>query len=236
MKWSNDFQFFWKTKITNAAASKIQNAQSYLCMHHYPASSVIGRWQYWRIITSIWRWVAGLMLWWTISCNVFLWLRGANWEVGKAPPKSINELPPSSTTRSTTLVRALQCICGSHGVLAVWNLSKQNNWCRRENVEIRPSSHQKKSTGGNGDGHVLLGSEVPCPFNLFFYKGQNYLQKILSDLDFVGKIMEAISFLGLMALFHRNHFHLALNVNQLGGHIGPHKMASVWRDDNMPRF
>ena len=85
--------------------------------------------------------------------------------------------------------------------IATWNLGKQDDWCRKKNNEIHSSLPKKSS-----DGHC-----VPCPFNTFFWNGQNYLQTMLSDLDFVGDIPEAISFLGPTS-FHKNPFLLPLTL------------------------
>ena len=116
-----------------------------------------------------------------------------------------------------------------------WNVSKQNDWYRRKTIDIHSSSLQK-GCNDTSDVHVALGRDVPCPFHIFFHKGRNYLHKMLSDLDFVGEITEAISFLGPVASFHRNPFLLTLNVDELGGPINSQKVASVWKDVNMVRF
>jgi hypothetical protein len=114
--------------------------------------------------------------------------------------------------------------------IATWNLGKQDDWCRKKNIEIHSSPPKKSSLVVISDRHC-----VPCPFNTFFWNGQNYLQKMLSDLDFVGNIPEAISFLG-PSPFHRNPFLLPLDIDQLawGGNIIAE--SKMWKDVNAPRI
>ena len=111
-------------------------------------------------------------------------------------------------------------LLGVAEAIATWNLDKQDDWCRKKNIEVHSFT----------DGHC-----VPCPFNTFFWSGQNYLQKMLSDLDFVGDIPEAISFLGPTP-YHRNPFLLTLDIDQLawGGNIMAE--SKVWKDVNAPRI
>lgn len=114
--------------------------------------------------------------------------------------------------------------------IATWNLGKQDDWCRKKNIEIHSSPPKKSSLVVISDRHC-----VPCPFNTFFWNGQNYLQKMLSDLDFVGNIPKAISFLG-PSPFHRNPFLLPLDIDQLawGGNIIAE--SKMWKDVNAPRI
>jgi hypothetical protein len=113
--------------------------------------------------------------------------------------------------------------------IAAWNLGKQDDWCRKKHIEIH-SSLPNKSRVGSADGHC-----GPCPFNTFFWNGQNYLQKMLSDSDFVGDMTEAISFLGPTP-FHRNPFLLPLDIDHLawGGNVIVE--SKVWKDVNPARI
>ncbi|KAL7539963.1 hypothetical protein ACHAXR_009754 [Thalassiosira sp. AJA248-18] len=112
--------------------------------------------------------------------------------------------------------------------IAAWNIGKQDDWCRIKNIEIHASSLPEESTVGS--------AVAPCPFNIFLWNGQNYLQKMLSDLDFVGDIAEAISLLGSGVSFHRNPFLLPLGVDALGGPLFPDMKTTAWKDVNMQRI
>lgn len=114
--------------------------------------------------------------------------------------------------------------------IATWNLGKQDDWCRKKNIEIHSSPPKKSSLVVISDRHC-----VPCPFNTFFWNGQNYLQKMLSDLDFVGDIPEAISFLGPTP-FHRNPFLLPLDIDQLAWSGNIMAESKLWKDVNAPRI
>ena len=111
--------------------------------------------------------------------------------------------------------------------IAAWNLDKQDEWRQKKKIEIHSSPTSKLSTLSTG----LDSSVAPCPFHVFFWNGQNYLQKMLSDLDFVGNITEAIVFLGNIS-FHRNPFLLPLNIDKLAW--GNHSVveSNVWKDIN----
>ena len=115
--------------------------------------------------------------------------------------------------------------------IAAWNLDKQDEWRRKKNIEIHSSPTSKLSTLSTG----LDSSVAPCPFHVFFWNGQNYLQKMLSDLDFVGNITEAIVFLRNVS-FHRNPLLLPLDIDKLAW--GNHDVveSNVWKDINAMRI
>ena len=115
--------------------------------------------------------------------------------------------------------------------IAAWNLDKQDAWLRKKNIETHSSPTNKLSSLSTG----LDSSAAPCPFNVFLWNGQNYLQKMLSDLDFVGNITEAILFLGNVS-FHRNPFLLPLDIDKLAwGNCGVME-SNVWKDINAVRI
>lgn len=118
--------------------------------------------------------------------------------------------------------------------IEAWNRGKQDDWYRKRNIDVHAPLHQESPTC-TADEHILR-SGVPCPYNIFFWNGQNYLQKMLSDLDFVGDIIEAISCLGSNTSFHRNPFLLPLGVDELIGPISPCIKNHVWNDINLQRI
>lgn len=114
--------------------------------------------------------------------------------------------------------------------IEAWNRGKQDDWYRKKNINAHASSlHQESPT-------CDALRCVPCPYNIFYWNGQNYLQKMLSDLDFVGDIIEAISCLGSNTSFHRNPFLLPLGVDELIGPISPCIKNHVWNDINLQRI
>lgn len=135
--------------------------------------------------------------------------------------------------------------------ILAWNLSKQDDWHRKKNIEIHATALREKNvaigatplpeegptTAVGEDAGQTKCTDSPCPFNTYIWNGQNYLQKMLSDLDFVGDITKAISFLGAYTPFHRNPFLLPFGVDQLVWGCSP-KMGSnsVWKDANIGRI
>jgi len=123
--------------------------------------------------------------------------------------------------------------------IAAWNIGKQDEWYHKKNIEIHSSSlSEEPRAGDDADGQTLR-SGLPSPFNSFSWKGQQYLQKMFSDLDFVGDITEAISFLGAGAPFHRNPFLLPLGIDQLVGEqilLSPRMRTNAWKDVNVQRI
>ncbi|KAL3765611.1 hypothetical protein ACHAW5_008268 [Stephanodiscus triporus] len=99
--------------------------------------------------------------------------------------------------------------------IAAWNLGKQDDWCRKKNIDTHYCG--------------------PFPFNTFFWNGQNYLQKMISDLDFVGDMTQAISFLGPTP-FHRNPFLLPLDIDHLAWGSNVIVESKVWKDVNPARI
>ena len=117
-----------------------------------------------------------------------------------------------------------------------WNRSKQDDWYRRKIIESHASysMSDESPVGSLNDTHISC-SDVPCPPNVFFWNGQNYLQKMLADLDFVGDIIEAIACLGSNTSFHRNPFLLPLGVDELCGPVSPQIRSNTWSDVNIQR-
>ncbi|KAL9182239.1 hypothetical protein ACHAXT_012891 [Thalassiosira profunda] len=119
--------------------------------------------------------------------------------------------------------------------ISAWNLGKQEEWYRKKNIEAHAdasSSAGSPAVGGANDGPIV-GPDERCPFNTYVWNGQNYLQKMLFDLDFVGDIPEAISVLGAGTSFHRNPFLLSLGVGELWW--APSVTTTAWKDTNLPR-
>ena len=99
--------------------------------------------------------------------------------------------------------------------ITAWNWSKQNNWRRQKN---RKNTFVPDLPSADDDAREVDAIEAlyqPHPFNVFLWNGENYLQKMLSDLDFVRDIPEAFSFLGSDSSFHRNPLLLPLGVDEL---------------------
>ena len=106
--------------------------------------------------------------------------------------------------------------------ITAWNLSKQDDWSRQKNRDFNCNhlgisfncvrSESKESPGNAIDASITAQS---CPTNLFLWNGENYLQKMISDLDFVRDIPEALTFLGSGCPFHRNPFLLPLDIDEL---------------------
>lgn len=135
-------------------------------------------------------------------------------------------------------VRVQKLLYGIHNAsvgvveaIAAWNLDKQDEWLQKKNIETHPSPTNKVSTLSTG----LDGSVAPCPFNVFFWNGQNYLQKMLSDLDFVGNITEAIVLLENVS-FHRNPFLLPLDIDILAWDNHGVIESNAWQDINAMRI
>ena len=131
--------------------------------------------------------------------------------------------------------------------ISAWNISRQEEWYHRKNIEevhvasSLPVESPVESPIGNSDddaaGYPTTNNVPGVPFNTFLWNGQNYLHKMLSDLDFVGDITEAISFLGSGTQFHRNPFLLSVGVDQLGWMLTTAtKIGSVWKDVNAQRI
>ena len=94
--------------------------------------------------------------------------------------------------------------------ITAWNISKQDEWHRKKNIDkIHALSLPVGGDDGDTDDHQIIATQqgqydhqssnnvqMTCPFNTYSWNGQNYLHKMISDLDFVGDIVEAILFLG----------------------------------------
>lgn len=93
--------------------------------------------------------------------------------------------------------------------ITAWNQFKQQAWYRKKTIELHNAS--LNSPHSDSIGYI----SERCPFNTFVWNGQNYLRKMLSDVDFAGDILEALNFLGPSTSFHRNPFLLPLNVDEL---------------------
>ena len=129
--------------------------------------------------------------------------------------------------------------------ITAWNVSKQDEWYHKKNIQSHASLSKESPVGkdvASTDEQMITPSSfsnnLPSPFNTFLWNGQNYLHKMLSDLDFVGDITEAISFLGSGTPFHRNPLLLPVGIDQLGlGLASSSKIESniAWKDVNMQR-
>jgi len=132
--------------------------------------------------------------------------------------------------------------------ITAWNTSKQDEWHRKKNIdEIHALSLPVGDHGDTDDQQIIAkrqeqhdhqsnNVQMACPFNTYSWNGQNYLHKMISDLDFVGDIIEAISFLGSTSPFHRNPFLLPNSIDQLCWSISSDTTAApAWSDVNMQR-
>lgn len=142
----------------------------------------------------------------------------------------------SSLARGNRIQRLLYGIHNSS--LAVveattaWNQSKQHEWYRRKNIE-----HHVLSTTADDDPvttrNQIIGER--CPFNIFVWNGDNYLKKMLSDLDFIRDIPEAFSFLGSSTVYHRNPFLLPIGIDDIVFRGTASVVNLPWKDVNIHR-
>jgi hypothetical protein len=91
--------------------------------------------------------------------------------------------------------------------IASWNRCKQQIWYRRKTIELHDAALHAPSEDSCGHSR--------CPINTFLWNGQNYMRKMLSDMDFVAEIPEAIHFLGPTTSFLRNPFLLPFCVDEM---------------------
>jgi len=135
--------------------------------------------------------------------------------------------------------------------ITAWNISKQDEWHRKKNIDEIHALSLPIGDDKNGDtddqqiiatqqgqhDHQSNNVQMACPFNTYSWNGQNYLHKMISDLDFVGDIIEAISFLGSTTQFHRNPFLLPNSIDQLcwNSVSSDTATAPAWSDINMQR-
>ncbi|KAL7551886.1 hypothetical protein ACHAWF_015097 [Thalassiosira exigua] len=115
--------------------------------------------------------------------------------------------------------------------IAAWNLGVQDAWRRKRTIETHASA-----SGASAGDPALSSADAPCPFNVFYWNGQSYLQKMISDLDFAGEMAEAISILGSGVSFHRNPFFLPLDVDQLGCLASLELTTPAWKDVDAKRI
>lgn len=123
--------------------------------------------------------------------------------------------------------------------ILAWNQFKQQAWYRKKTIELHGAA--LNSTPADND----RSDDERCPFNMFSWNGQNYMQKMLSDLDFVAEIPEVLHFMGPTTSFHRNPFLLPLNVDDLSSchrdkqhqrSADSKKMSRIpWKDVNIQR-
>lgn len=122
--------------------------------------------------------------------------------------------------------------------ITAWNQCKQQTWYRKKTFEL----HDATSTPADGNREHV---SQRCPFNIFSWNGQNYMKKMLSDLDFVAEIPEALQFLGPTTSFQRNPFLLPMNVDELAlchrdksnqSTVESRKISTIpWKDVNVQR-
>eukprot|EP00804_Cyclotella_cryptica_P027721 CCRYP_020474-RA/>CCRYP_020474-RA protein AED:0.02 eAED:0.02 QI:1580/1/1/1/0.5/0.33/3/12/1458 len=99
--------------------------------------------------------------------------------------------------------------------ITAWNRCKQQEWYRRKTIELHTSNLNLAAADDHRSVDISLHRCQRCPFNVFLWNGENYMKKMLSDLDFVGEIPEALNYLGPTTLFHRNPFLIPLGVDHL---------------------
>lgn len=122
--------------------------------------------------------------------------------------------------------------------ITAWNQCKQQAWYGKKTIEL----HNAALVPADGDSEHCA---QRCPFNAFSFNGQNYMKKMLSDLDFVAEIPEALNFVGPSTSFHRNPFLLPMNIDELAlchrdkAHqtgVESKKICSIpWKDVNVQR-
>lgn len=157
----------------------------------------------------------------------------------------LDQLHRESSASRTTRVRRL--LYGIHNAsLAVvetieaWNRSKQKDWEKKREWRRLLHAHEN-DISEEWEDHNNARQSNATPVHTVSWNGENYLKKMLCDLEFLREIPEALSCLGPDCPFHRNPFLLPLSVDDLAWYHPMDeertgKMATtVWKDVQIGR-